>query len=440
MTANHFTEMLTRMMPILAFNRSTESSTEASIHNQRMPFDEKQNTVSDSIRGARLARVRAQGFRSFRDVDLSLSNLTVLVGPNGSGKSNFVSLLNLLDALRTGRLQNYVDDQRGASRILFRGSDYTQQCALRFTFALPSGSILKYDLKLHVVPGDTLEVRDETIEFLSGKASQKWDLPGGKEAGLPEFLAKDNLWPSEDQVSTEQNGLKPLVSAMVKSLLFGPIFSTQVYHFHNTSSSSPLRRFQEMRSNKSLARDGSNLAVMLELFRERHNSVYRRIVGEMKSILPSFLDFVLEPDPRRGGEQIELCWTPNFDRLVFGPDQLSDGSLRAAALLALLLQPRSMRPAVVVIDEPELGLHPEAVGIIGRLIAECSTDQQMVVSTQSPILLSQFSKEDIVVTAANPKNGESTVSRLENDDLDSWLDEFGDLGTIFQMNVFGGRD
>ena len=405
-----------------------------------MPFDEKRNTLSDSIRSARLARVQAHGFRSFRDVDLSLSNLTVLVGPNGSGKSNFVSLLNLLDSLRTGRLQNYVDDQRGAARILFRGSNYTQQCALKFTFALQSGSILNYDLKLHVVPGDTLEVRDETIEFITEKVSQKWDLPGGKEAGLPEFLAKDNLGLSDNPAATDQNSFKPLVSAMLNSLLFGPIFSTQVYHFHNTSPSSPLRRFQEMRSNKSLAHDGSNLAVMLELFRERHNSVYRRIVGEMKAILPSFLDFVLEPDPRRGGEQIELCWTPKFDRLVFGPDQFSDGSLRAAALLTLLLQPSSMRPAVVVVDEPELGLHPEAVGIIGRLIAECSTDQQMVVSTQSPILLSQFSKGDVVVTTADVNSGESAVRRLENDDLDSWLDEFGDLGTIFQMNVFGGRD
>jgi len=405
-----------------------------------MPLDEKKNSLSDAVRSARLARISAQGFRSFRDVDLTLYNLTVLVGPNGAGKSNFVALLNLLDSLRNGRLQNYVDEHRGAARLLFRGSDYTTQCALKLTFALQSGIALNYELKLNAVAGDTLEVRDETVEMVTEKGGQRWDLPGGKEAGLLEFIQKDGLVFSDDQASSDANSFKSFAFAIIKSALFGPLFSTQVYHFHNTSPTSPMRRFQEMRSNKSLAPDGSNLAVMLELFRERHNSVYRRIVNEMKAILPSFQDFVLDPDPRRGGEQIELCWTPRFDRLVFGPDQFSDGSLRAAGLLTLLLQPSSMRPAVVVIDEPELGLHPEAVGIVGRLIAECSTEQQIVVSTQSPILLSQFSKEDVVVATSDLNSGESTLRRLNNDDFDSWLEEFGDLGTLFQMNVFGGRD
>ena len=214
--------------------------------------------------------------------------------------------------------------------------------------------------------------------------------------------------------------------------------NVRVYHLNNSTSTSLMRGYQPTRENILLLGHGENTAVMLWRFRFEYPEAYARIRYEMRRILPEFRDFVLEPDPFRGKEQIELRWLSQNSDYTMGPDQLSDGSIRAVSLLTLLLQPDEWKPSIIVIDEPELGLHPYAVGQIGRLIAEAGVTRQVIVSTQSPGLVAQFEPEDVVVVESGER-GLDASGGWTGRALGGWLEAYdGDLGRLFEMNVTGG--
>jgi predicted ATPase len=185
--------------------------------------------------------------------------------------------------------------------------------------------------------------------------------------------------------------------------------------------------------------NGGNLAAVLYRLQETKPSHYARILSTVRMAVPYLKDLILEPDPLNGS-RIKLRWDDRNRDYEFGPHQLSDGSLRAIALITALLQPEDMLPAVILIDEPELGLHPNAVGIVASLIKSTSAKRQVIIATQSPRLLSQFSPEDVVVVERNEDEsglGESTFQRLSSEGLGEWLRDY-DLGSLYEMNVTGG--
>jgi len=209
----------------------------------------------------------------------------------------------------------------------------------------------------------------------------------------------------------------------------------RVFHFHDTSPTSPVRRFCYIDDNKVLASDAGNLAAVLyRLKRQNGGMAYQRIVKTIRQIAPFFDDFDLAPSVETGRDII-LNWRHVESADIFGPHQLSDGTLRAMCLITLLLQPEDELPELIIIDEPELGLHPYALNVTASLLKKASNHAQVLVSTQSSSLLDNFEPEDIVV--ADRKGRESTFRRLNAVELEDWLKEYS-LGEIWEKNVIQG--
>lgn len=150
---------------------------------------------------------------------------------------------------------------------------------------------------------------------------------------------------------------------------------------------------------------------------------------------PFFQDFTLEPE-HDNPETILLRWEHKGTDAYFDASSLSDGTLRFMALATLFLQPTAYRPSVMVLDEPELGLHPYAITLLASLMKKASTDAQVIVATQSSLLLDHLEPEDVLV--ADRVNGASRFTRLDSSRLKSWLEDYS-LGQLWEKNELGGR-
>lgn len=204
------------------------------------------------------------------------------------------------------------------------------------------------------------------------------------------------------------------------------------HQFHNTSSTARIRGKWSKEDNRYLKEDAANIAPFLLRLKENESKRYFRIVETIRLILPFFADFELDVDDN----SILLKWRErNCDR-IFDASQAADGMLRAIALVTLLLQPERNLPDVLLLDEPELGLHPYAINVVGGLIRSVSTKTQVVVATQSMPLIDCFEPNDIVVV--NRKDRESSFQRLDEKTLEDWLQEYS-LSELWEKNVIGGR-
>lgn len=362
-----------------------------------------------------LNRVRLEGFRSIRSVTLELRPLNVLIGANGAGKSNIVAFFKLLNELVGGRLQKHIAATGGASTNLHFGPKVTPQMEAELEFEVENGTNF-YRMRLFHAAGDKLIFADETLSFLrTGWVNpQKSELGvGHKESLIGEEAAKDGP-----------------VAKTLRYLLN----RCRVYHFHDTSPESGVRNNCNVSDRRWLMPNAANLAAVLYQLKTDNEPVYRRIVATIRQVAPFFDDFDLEPT---AAQKIILSWRHRASDGVFGPDQLSDGTLRAICLIALLLQPKSDLPVLIVVDEPELGLHPYALTVIGSLLRAVSHHTQVLISTQSCTLLDIFEPEDIVVVERNDEDETSEFHRPDAGKLHEWLEEYS-LGEVWEKNVIGG--
>jgi len=371
----------------------------------------------------KLKRVRIEGFRSFGSIELQLRDLNVLIGANGSGKSNFVGFFNMLNFMLSGSLQTYVGRKGGGTSILHYGPKKTPVMSAELEFEGPNG-MSEYRFSLAFASPDRLLFTNEYVQFR--KPPEKHPFSQTLKAGQFESDLLD--------VAT---GTKTV--SKVARIFINRLKGLQVYHFHDTTETAYIRTLEDVDRNRALMSNGGNLAAILYRLSQTKPAHYSRIISTIRLAVPYLKSLILEPDPLNAG-RIKLRWTDRNPDYEFGPHQLSDGSLRAIALITALLQPEDMLPAVILIDEPELGLHPQAVGIIGSLIKATSAKRQVIVATQSPRLLAQFSPEDVVVVERSEREngmGESKLQRLSEDELGEWLKDY-DLGDLYEMNVTGG--
>jgi predicted ATPase len=212
-------------------------------------------------------------------------------------------------------------------------------------------------------------------------------------------------------------------------------FLWRLYHFHDTSVSSPMKATADLHDNRFLRPDGSNLAAFLYFLQQKHSSSYQLIRKTVQRIAPFFDDFQLEP-LLLNLNKIQLEWRHKGSDSYFDASMLSDGTLRFMALATLLLQPQQFRPSVILVDEPELGLHPYAITQLASLVKAASAQTQVILSTQSPHLLDHFEPEDVLV--AERVDGGTTLRRLDPEPLATWLDAYS-LGQLWEKNEIGGR-
>ncbi|MCW3099910.1 MAG: chromosome segregation protein [Chthonomonadaceae bacterium] len=374
----------------------------------------------------KLRHVRIEGYRSIRQLDLELTDLTVLVGANGSGKSNFISFFQMLNFMLSGSLQVYIARRGGGSSILHYGPQQTSVLHAELNFE-GADNVSKYGFNLAFAAPDTLLFAYEYVQF------QNADRPVAYDRNLGSGHLETKLVRLSKEGSKEGGGSKVARTFMER------LNEVQAYHFHDTSEDSSMRTSQDLARNRHLMSTGGNLAAFLYMLRETKPQHYARILSTVRLAVPYLSDFVLEPDRLNTG-RIQLRWRDRNPDHEFGAHQLSDGSLRAIALITALLQPEEMMPGLIMIDEPELGLHPSAVGLIGSLIKAASLRRQVVVATQSPRLISEFEPEDIVVVEREEDtkgDGQSIFHRLSREELGDWLKEYS-LGTLYEMQVTGG--
>lgn len=211
------------------------------------------------------------------------------------------------------------------------------------------------------------------------------------------------------------------------------------YHFHDTSSDSMIRNTQALNWNSLLLYNGANLASFLYALQQTHPAHYQRILETFQTNVPYVRQLILRPDVLDPGS-ILLRWQDRNPDYEFGGHQLSDGSLRGLALVTARLQPEETMPGIILLDEPELGLHPAGITVIASLIRAVSHKRQVIVSTQSPRFLAEFDPEQVVVVEREEDEsgfGRSVFTRLDSDALKGWLEDY-DLGTLYEMQVTGG--
>ncbi len=362
-----------------------------------------------------LTMLHLQGFKSIKTLDLELGQLNILIGANGAGKSNLISFFKMLNEMMAGRLQQYIGIEGRAQSLLHHGPKTTPQIEARLTFDVERGTNT-YELRLFHAAVDTLIFAEETVEFLRtgfpSPISDTLDSAGHREARINDAANEGNK---------TANFLRNLLNRC------------RVYHFHDTSSNATVRQSRYVGDNRWLMPDAANLpAILLRYRRQNDQTIYRRIRDTVRLIAPFFDDFDLNPDE---GRQVTLNWREKGSDSIFGPHQLSDGTLRAICLVTLLLQPTDELPHLILVDEPELGLHPYALNLIADLFSKASYNTQILISTQSSSFLNNFDPENVITVDRQGK--ESVFTRLKPTQLEAWLDEYS-LGEIWEKNVIGG--
>lgn len=361
--------------------------------------------------------ISIQGFKSIASIQkLTLRPINVLIGANGSGKSNFIGAFSFLQFIREGRLQQYVREAGGAEQILHYGSKQTKQLDLHVSFR---AEVNQYRIILRPTNDDSL--------YPSYEAAYYWDKSRGFSSPLEIPLQPEN--------GGREAGISKPNLQRIPGWVQARLGLLRLYHVHDTSTSSPMRKTAQLNDNAFLKPDGSNLAAFLYLLKEKHSASYQLIQKTVRRVAPFFDDFVLTPDPLNEGT-IRLAWKHVSSDSYFGASSLSDGSLRFIALAILFLQPEQFKPAVILVDEPELGLHPYAITLLASLVKQASTSTQVILSTQSGLLLDQFDPEDVLV--AERRGGSTELRRLDPASLESWLVDYS-LGQLWEKNELGGR-
>ncbi len=361
--------------------------------------------------GRTLDRIEIHGYKSIAACNLALRPLNVLVGPNGAGKSNFISAFGLLGSIVNGDLQLAVGRAGGASTLLHGGPKATRRLTLH-----PHFGVNQYVASLVPAADDNLIFEREICYFHGSGHESPYDIQIG--SGHRESKLHESAEANPGRVADH------CLSAME---------SWRVFHFHDTSPSAGAKQKQQIGDDVALRPDAANLAPFLFRLQRSHPDHYRRIRDSVRLVAPFFRDFRLDPDRMNPG-RIQLEWAQEGSDAYLNAHALSDGTLRFICLSTLLLQPDP--PSVIVIDEPELGLHPFAIAQLADMFRSATTSHQLIVSTQSVTLLNQLDPEDIIVT--EQRGGESSFERPDWQALQSWLDEYA-IGELWEKNVLGGR-
>ena len=365
-------------------------------------------------------KITIEGFKSIASAEVDLRPVNVLIGANGSGKSNFIGAFAFLQAIRAGRLQDYVARAGGPS-FFFNARTQGRKGALKFHVYFPN-----HEYRV------ALEGTDDGRVYPSSESVYFWDRERHPDRPYEEAITHLGRDGEAGIVSERVPAIGKYVQAQLETW--------RIYHFHDTGPNSPFKKTCDLHDNRFLRPDGSNLAAFLYLLREKHPTEYGLIRRTIQLAAPFFDDFQLEP-MALNENKIRLEWRHSGSKHLgsnayFDVSGFSDGTLRFVALTTLFLQPKILRPSVILLDEPELGLHPYAVTLLESLVGMAAVDTQVIVTTQSPTLLDHFGPEDVLVTDRNVHG--TRLTRLDPEQLAPWLERYS-LGELWEMNYLGGR-
>ncbi len=357
-----------------------------------------------------LETLTIRNFKSIRDQTLKLGPLNVFVGGNGSGKSNLIEVFRFLRAIVDKKLAEYTAIKGGADALLYFGRRESPDMSFSIEFG-EMGISHRYEIKLLGADDDALVIAGERVFYHEkNRYVRPWTQP------VSAFTKESKL--KEDTSS-------PRVLADMESY--------RIYHFHDTSDTAAMKGTSDIDDNRFLRSQAENLAAFLYWLQEMHPEHMANIQDATRQIAPFFDEFVLAPS-RLNPSKIRLEWKEKGSDMYFNASSLSDGTLRFICLATLLLQPDL--PPLILLDEPELGLHPAAVTLLASLLASASTRTQVIVATQSVTLVNQFEPEQ--VWAVDREDRQSVFRHLNRADMSGWLDDYA-LGELWEKNVLGAR-
>lgn len=354
-----------------------------------------------------ISRLVLKGYKSIAESDLPLRRLNVLIGANGAGKSNYIGFFRFIGQVLSLQLQAAVGIAGGADRLLHFGRKQTEtlKAAIYFGDA-------PYQFELSPTADNRLMFQHESVGNFGGQ--------GVYSSGY--FESQVDLY----NTSGRDNQLDGILESIKK---------WRIYHFHDTGSSARVKQIHSINDNEYLREDARNLAAFLLRLQNHHREHYLRIVKTIGLVAPFFGDFHLRPTVDNK-EAIQLEWTEQGQDEPFSAGALSDGTLRFICLATALLQPEQFMPSTILIDEPELGLHPFAITVLGGLMKSISDSHQLIISTQSVELVNEFEVEDLIVV--DKREGTSLLRRPDAKALSEWLADYS-LGDLWKKNLLGGR-
>jgi predicted ATPase len=363
-------------------------------------------------------KLTIKGFKSIKHMEnFTLENLNVLIGGNGAGKSNFIDFFRLLRAmmesslpgLHNVNLQSFIKDGGGIHDFLFNGPKITKeiQCELLL------GKI-GYQFKLSPTADERVIIYDE--KTYNKNINDCWKYIGGG-YDVSNLLKNKDVNPENDQHKDAAH-------------IYDTIQSCYIYHFNDSSKNAAMRHFEIIEDYDYLRFDAANIAPFLLRLREKSIASYKDIIETIRLVIPFFDDFIFKESKN---EKVRLNWKQKGSDYPMRPHLFSDGSMRFICLAAALLQPYP--PTTMIIDEPELGMHPYAIEILAELIDAASQKSQVIISTQSSNLVDYFKPENIIVAFRD--NGASIFSRLNATELLHWMDEYS-LGELWRKNIISG--
>ena len=347
----------------------------------------------DHIKQDHISRLVIRGYKSIVECDLKMTPLNVLIGANGAGKSNLISFFRLISRVLDQQLQATVGNLGGPDALLHFGRKKTEQLCAELYFGYNG---YKFSLQ---------PTQDNRLMF--SRECLWWNKTGDSQINSGHF----------ETYFDRKKGSSYVIPAMR---------TWRIYHFHDTSQSALVKQIHGINDNEYLRDDARNLASFLYRLKTQHEAYYKRIVKSVQLVAPFFGDFHLRPTVNNQ-EKIQLEWTEVGQDIPFTASALSDGTLRFICLATVLLQPEQFMPSAILIDEPELGLHPYAITILAALMKSAAQQHQLIISTQSVELVSEFEAKNLIVV--DKIDGASRITRLDTEKLSEWLEEY----------ILGGR-
>jgi len=349
-----------------------------------------------------------KGYKSIAECDIKLGRLNVLIGANGAGKSNVIGVFRLISRILDRQLQVTVTAMGGADALLHFGRKTTEALQVELHFGANRYS---FDLR---------PTQDNHLMFVEETLLWKLKKYGGQRNGRLESCMTGQG--DAARIARDDGAVRTMRS-------------WRFHHFHDTGREARVKQVHSINDNEYLRDDARNLAAFLYRLKQHHESHYERIVKMVRMITPFFGDFHLRPTVWNP-ETIQLEWTEAGYDVPFTASALSDGTLRFICLATVLLQPEEFAPTALIIDEPELGLHPYAIAVLAGLMRSASHRHQLIISTQSVELVNEFDAKDLIVVDKKAKASE--VRRLDIEPLREWLAEYS-LGELWKKNLLGGR-
>ena len=364
----------------------------------------------------KLSKVTIRGYKSIafdNPVTLKLGDVSILLGANGAGKSNIISFFRMLGYMMSKSFGIYVEKSGTANSLLHYGSKITpiMSGTLEFT---DDKSVDSYHFSLSNAAPDRLIITEESIKWHRKTENKPYEVllePNFKESALADskdYVAKSIYW---------------------------MLAYCKVYQFHDSSNEGPLRQACPIDTANYLQSQGNNLPSFLLYLRDNFADSYKRIADYVRDVVPQFQDFYLEPN----NKTISLRWIDNSATdYRFNAYQFSDGSIRFIALATLLLQPAKTMPDVIILDEPELGLHPYAITQLAEMIKDASIHAQVIIATQSKDLVDHFDVDNISVVEMDKNTQSTSVIHLKENDYKLWLEQYT-VSELWDKNIIGGR-